>query len=152
MNSFLQLLRKLLLVGSGLSFLFFAVLTTVNIDWSAKSYALAPVGIGGDSEFRAVFMGFWLGLAILFFQSVRHYRVAILGDMAFMLTLFQSLGRLYSFVVDGIPPTQFIIYFVAEFSSSVIGLLIRPHGTPLHRVEPSPTTKPSSFWMPNRST
>ena len=90
-------MRKLLLVGDGLIFLFFAVATAVNIDWAANSYALTPVGIGGDSEFRAVFMGFWLGLTLLFFQSFRHYRVAILGDMAFMLTLFQSLGRLYSF-------------------------------------------------------
>jgi hypothetical protein len=129
MNSFLQLVRKLLLVGDGLVFLFFAIATAVNITWSAQSYALTPVGIGGDNEFRAVFMGFWLGLTILFFQSFRHYRVAILGDMAFMLTLLQSLGRLYSFAVDGIPPKQFIAYFVMEFTTSLIGLLIRPNAT-----------------------
>jgi hypothetical protein len=130
MNSFLQLVRKLLLVGDGLTFLFFAIATAVNITWSANSYALTPVGIGGDSEFRAVFMGFWFGLTILFFQSLRRYHLAILGDMAFILVLCQSLGRLYSFAVDGIPPKQFVAYFVMEFTTSLIGLLIRPNAAP----------------------
>src|SRR4051794_29939369 len=97
MNNFLQLLRKLLLVANGLTFLYFAICTTVNIDKTAAFYALGLVGIGGHNEFRAVFMGFWLGLTILFFTSVKHYRVAVLGDMAFMLVLLQSLARVYSF-------------------------------------------------------
>src|SRR5689334_18142350 len=107
----LQLLRKLLLVANGLTVLFFARCTTVNIEKSAAFYAFTLVGIGGHDEFRAVFMGFWLGLTLIFFTSVKHYRVAILGDMAFMLVLLQSLGRLYSFAVDGIPPTRFVAFF-----------------------------------------
>lgn len=130
MSSFLQFLRKLLLVGDGLTFLFFAVCTTVSIGYTADFYALTPVAIGGDSEFRAVFMGFWLGLTILFFQALRRYRLAILGDMAFMLVLCQSLGRLYSMAVDGMPPARFVAFFVVEFTTSVIGLLIRPRQAP----------------------
>jgi len=126
-TNLLQLLRKLLLVANGLTFLFFAVCTTVDIDRTAAFYNLGLVGIGGHDEFRAVFMGFWLGLTILYFTSLKHYRVAVLGDMAFMLVLMQSLGRLYSFAVDGIPPFQFIAFFILEFSSSTIGLMIRPH-------------------------
>lgn len=53
--------------------------------------------------------------------------------------------------MDGIPRALFIAFFVMEFSSSVIGLLIRPHGTPLHWVEPGPTTRPSCWWIPGRS-
>lgn len=122
----MNLVRKLLLIGDGLIFLGFAISTVLNLKWTAAIYALIPDGIGGADEFHAVFLGFWLGLTVLFFYSVRHYRLAILGDMAFLLVLLQSLGRAYSFVVDGIPPTRFVLFFILEFSTSVIGLLIRP--------------------------
>jgi hypothetical protein len=127
MNKLLQLLRKILLIGNGMVFLWFAILTLVNIEASANSYALMMDGVDGHNEFRAVFMGFWVGLSLLFFQSARHYRLAVLGDVAFMLILFQSLARLYSFAVDGIPSVQFILYFILELTTSVVGLLIRPH-------------------------
>jgi hypothetical protein len=126
MNDLLQLLRKLLLIANGLVFLGFAISTTLNIDFTADFYAFTLNGIGGHNEFRAVFMGFWLGLTVIFLQSVRHYRVAVLGDMAFTLVLLQSLGRLYSFAADGIPPARFVAFFVLEFSSALVGLLIRP--------------------------
>jgi hypothetical protein len=150
MNDPLQLLRKVLLFVNALVFLGFAISTTVDIDFTAAVYALGLDGISGHNEFRAVFMGFWLGLTVLFIQAIRHYRLAIVGDLAFMLILFQSLARVYSFAVDGIPRFEFIAFFVMEFTSAVIGLLIRPHGTPLHWVEPSPTTRPSSLWRPSR--
>jgi hypothetical protein len=67
-----------------------------------------------------------------------------------MLVLFQSLGRLYSFAVDGIPPARFVAFLVLEFGSAVIGLMIRPHGTPLHWEDPEDSDRPSSWWFLNR--
>jgi hypothetical protein len=147
MKDLLQLLRKLLLIANGLVFLGFAISTTVAFDFTTAFYALTPVGIGGHNEFRAVFMGFWLGLTVLFFQAVRRYQLAIVGDLAFMLVLFQSLARLYSFAVDGIPPAKFVAFFVLEFSSAAIGLMIRPHGAPLHWNDPEHGGRPSCWWF-----
>ena len=131
MKDSLQLLRKLLLIGNGLVFLGFAVSTTLDIEFTAAFYAFTLNGVGGHNEFRAVFKGFWVGLSLTFFQSVRHYRVAVLGDMAFMMVLLQSLGRLYSFAADGIPEARFVAFFVLEFATSLVGLLIRPKQAPL---------------------
>ncbi len=122
----MTLVRKLLLIANGLTFLGFAISTLLSLDRTAHIYALIPDGIGGANEFHAVYLGFWLGLTIASFRAVRHYQVAILGDTVFLLTLMQSLGRAYSFMVDGIPPTRFILFFVAEFFVGVVGLLIRP--------------------------
>jgi hypothetical protein len=150
MKDLLQLVRKLLLISNGLIFMVFAISTMVDVEFTSDFYAHTPKGIGGYNEFRAVFMGFWLGLTVLFFQAVRRYRLAIVGDLAFMLVLFQSLARLYSFAVDGIPPAKFIAFFVLELSSAVIGLMIRPHGTPLHWEDPEDSDRPSSWWFLNR--
>lgn len=151
MNDPLQILRKLLLATNALVFLGFAISTTLDIRYTSAFYALGLIAIGGHDEFRAVFMGFWLGLTVLFVQAIRRYNLAIVGDLAFMLVLFQGLGRLYSFAVDGIPPTRFLAFFVLEVGTSLVGLLIRPHGVPMHWVEPPPTTRPSSWWLPGRA-
>jgi hypothetical protein len=128
MNSpLLQWVRKLFLLGNGLTFLGFAIATTVNLTWTATLYGYTLNGVGGANEFRAVYMGFWLGLTYGFFRALKHYNLAILGDVMFTLVFMQSLGRLYSFAVDGIPPLQFVLFFVLEFVTAGIGLLIRPH-------------------------
>jgi hypothetical protein len=125
--SLAQWVRKLFLLGNGLTFLGFAISTTLNITFTATLYGYTLNGIGGANEFRAVYMGFWLGLTLGFFLSLKHYRLAILGDVLFAMVLLQSLGRLYSFAVDGIPPTRFILFFALEFVTAGIGLMIRPN-------------------------
>lgn len=151
MNDPLQLLRKLMLLVNALVFLGFAISTTLDIDWSSAFYALGLDGISGHDEFRAVFMGFWLGLTVLFIQAIRHYPLAIVGDLGFMLVLFQSLARLYSFAVDGIPDERFVVFFVLECGTSIVGLLIRPHGAPMHWVDPSSTRPSVWLWVLGRS-
>ena len=136
-SSALQWLRKLLLIANGLTFLVFAISTLVNATFTATVYGYTLNGVGGANEFHAVYMGFWLGLTTGFFLAVRHYRVAILGDVMLMLVLFQSLGRVYSFVVDGIPPTRFVVFFAAELLAAGVGLMIRP------RDETAPVAHPT---------
>lgn len=49
-----------------------------------------------------------------------------MGDIALIMVLLQSLGRLLSFVVDGKPSERFIFVFFLELVSSIFGLLMRP--------------------------
>jgi hypothetical protein len=137
----LNFIRKWQLVGNGLTFAGFAIASIVNLHGTADFYGYTLNGVGGENEFRAVYMGFWFGLTLLFLTSVRYYHLAILGDMALTLTLFQALGRLVSFALDGIPPTQFVVFFWAELLSAGVGLLIRPQ--PETPREPAATPAPA---------
>lgn len=120
-------IRKLILIGDGLAFGGIAVGVLFSVNTFVKFYGYTlPLGVDGLNEFRAVYVGFWLGLMILFFTAVRKYELAILGDMALLMVLLQSMGRLISFILDGIPSWMFVTFFVLEASSSVIALLIRP--------------------------
>jgi hypothetical protein len=119
-------IRKVLLVGNGLTFLLIAIGVLFSIEKAAYLYGYTLNGIGGHNEFRAVYIGFWIGLTILFFTAARKINLPILGDIALVMVLLQSLGRLLSFVVDGIPDQRFIIVFFLEFVSSVVGLMMRP--------------------------
>ena len=123
---FLILLRKLLLIGNALTFLTIAAYALVATDKAASVYGYTLVGLDGHNEFRAVYIGFWMGLSILFFTAARRVEQPLLGDMGLMMVLLQSCGRILSFVLDGIPTLPFVIIFFLEFGSSVIGLLIRP--------------------------
>ena len=120
-------IRKMILIGDGLAFGGIAVGVLFSVNTFVKFYGYTlPLGVDGLNEFRAVYIGFWLGLTVLFFTAVRKYDLAILGDMGLLMVLLQSIGRLISFVLDGIPSWMFVTFFVLEFSSSVIALLIRP--------------------------
>jgi hypothetical protein len=119
----------MLLIGNGLTFLFIAVGVLFATNKAAYLYGYTLNGVDGLNEFRAVYIGFWIGLTILFFTAARKIRLALLGDLAFLLVLLQSLGRLLSFALDGIPSERFIIVFFLEFITSVIGLLARPQAS-----------------------
>jgi hypothetical protein len=119
-------LRKLNLIGNGLTFLFIAGYVLFNIDKAAYFYGYTLNGAGGDNEFRAVYMGFWIGLTVLFFVAAWKIETPILGDIAALMILLQALGRLLSFLLDGKPSERFIIVFFIELISSVFGLLMRP--------------------------
>jgi hypothetical protein len=122
-------IRRMLLIGNGLTFLFIAVGVLFATNKAAYLYGYTLNGVDGLNEFRAVYIGFWIGLTILFFTAARKIRLAVLGDLAFLLVLLQSLGRLLSFALDGIPSERFIIVFFLEFITSVIGLLARPQAS-----------------------
>jgi len=119
-------LRKVNLVGNGLAFLFIAGYVLFNTEKAAYLYGYTLNGADGYNEFRAVYIGFWLGLTILFFAAAWKINVPILGDIAALMVLLQALGRLLSFLMDGKPSERFIIVFFLELTSSVFGLLMRP--------------------------
>ncbi|HEY7402045.1 MAG TPA: DUF4345 family protein [Candidatus Angelobacter sp.] len=119
-------IRRILLLGNGLIFLLIALGVLFAVDKAAYIYGYTLNGVGGHNEFRAVYMGFWVGLTVLFFTAARKIETPLLGDLALLMVLLQSLGRVVSFVIDGKPPIQFILVFFLEISSSVLGLLMRP--------------------------
>lgn len=127
-------IRRIMLFGNGLTFLLIAAYVFFATDKAAYLYGYKLNGVDGLNEFRAVYMGFWIGLTILFFTAARRIEFALLGDLGFILVLMQSLGRLLSFIVDGRPSTRFIVVFFLEFVTSLAGLLIRPQtSTPEQR-------------------
>lgn len=119
-------LRKINLIGNGLAFLFIAGYVFFNTEKAAYLYGFTLNGADGHNEFRAVYMGFWIGLTILFFAAASKIELPILGDIAALMVLLQALGRLLSFLLDGKPSERFIIVFFLELTSSVFGLLMRP--------------------------
>jgi hypothetical protein len=119
-------IRRWVLIGNGLTFLFIAGYVLCFIDKAAYLYGYTLNGIDGHNEFRAVYIGFWIGLTILFFTAAKRIDLPVLGDLGLLMILLQSLGRLLSFMVDGKPSERFIIVFFLEFISALIGLLMRP--------------------------
>jgi len=119
-------IRKWILIGNGLTFLFIAGYVLCFIDKAAYLYGYTLNGIDGHNEFRAVYIGFWIGLTILSFAAAWKIELPLLGDLALLMVFLQSLGRLLSFIVDGKPSERFIVVFFLEFISALIGLLMRP--------------------------
>ncbi len=123
-------IRKLMLIGNGFTFLFIACYVVYNTAHAAYLYGYTLNGpVDGLNEFRAVYIGFWIGLTILFFTAAKKLQLAILGDLALLLVMLQSLGRLMSFAVDGIPDKRFVLVFFLEFGTSLLGLIMRPRPT-----------------------
>ena len=120
------LIRRFVLFGNGLTFSLIAVYVLVFLDKAAFLYGYTLNGLDGRNEFRAVYVGFWIGLAILFFTATWRIDLPLLGDLALVMVLLQSLGRLLSFVVDGKPSERFMFVFFLEIVSSLLGLSMRP--------------------------
>lgn len=129
MASMANLIRRIMLIGNGLTFLGIAIGVLLATSKAAYLYGYTLNGVDGLNEFRAVYIGFWIGLTVLFFTAARKLELTLLGDIGFLMVLLQSLGRLLSFVVDGKPSERFIVVFFLEFLTGLIGLLIRPRFT-----------------------
>jgi hypothetical protein len=119
-------IRRIVLLGNGLTFLLLAIYVLFATGKAAYFYGYTLNGVDGLNEFRAVYIGFWIGLTILFFAAAWRIDLALLGDLALLMVLLQALGRLLSFAVDGMPSRRFVIFFFLEIVSSLIGLLMRP--------------------------
>ena len=124
MSPMKTLIRRIMLAGNGLTFLGIAAGVLFAADKAAYLYGYTLNGV--LNEFRAVYIGFWIGLTVLFFIAARKIEFTLLGDIGFVMVLLQALGRLLSFVMDGKPSERFIVVFFLELITSVVGLLIRP--------------------------
>jgi hypothetical protein len=119
-------IRKIILLGNALTFLLLGGFVLFSTQKAAYFYGYTLNGADGFNEFRAVYIGFWFGLTILFSASAWKIDISLIGDVALIMVLLQSLGRLLSFAIDGIPGTRFVVFFFLEIISSLLGLIMRP--------------------------
>jgi hypothetical protein len=78
------------------------------------------------NEFRAVFTGFWLGLAALMITAARRPENVVLGDLCGLALALQAGGRLLSVVLDGVPRSDWIVIMVGEAIAGATVLILRP--------------------------
>ena len=96
-------LRRLNLAGIGLTFLFIAGYVLFNIEKAAYLYGYTLNGVDGHNEFRAVYMGFWIGLTVLFFIAAWKIEVPILGDIPI-------LGKAFSGTYESSERTELVFF------------------------------------------
>src|SRR5690242_3676312 len=95
--------RRLALALSGLTFASIGLLALFMPVAVARVYGFALLGVEGLDEFRAVYTGFWLSLAVAMITAARRTDVPLLGDICGVMLLLQALGRAASFALDGRP-------------------------------------------------
>lgn len=78
------------------------------------------------NEFRAVYVGMWLAMAALLILAFRRVDDPLLGDAAAVLMLGQTLGRLLSVALDGLPGARIWPMFVLEGLGGLALLWVRP--------------------------
>jgi len=78
------------------------------------------------SEFRAIYVGLWLATAVLMVVALRRVREALLGDLCAILVLGQTVGRVVSLLLDGMPSGRVWPMFVLEALDGVALLVVRP--------------------------
>lgn len=117
--------RTFSLAASGITF---AVIGLLALVWPVRvshEYAFVLDGTSGLNEFRAIYTGFWLSLGVAMITAARRPDVPLLGDICGVMLLFQALGRLVSFTLDGMPRAPFIAAFFLELSGAVTILALK---------------------------
>ncbi|MBS2028246.1 MAG: DUF4345 family protein [Deltaproteobacteria bacterium] len=113
-------LRRMALAGSGLTFFAIAIAALAAPRVVAAQYHVALDGPVNFNEFRAVFSGFWLGLAGTMLLAARRPQERLLGDCCGLMIGFQATARLVSFALDGVPDVKFVGVAVLELVSAAL--------------------------------
>lgn len=113
-------LRRLALLLSGLTFAVIALASLVAPRLVAPQYAFSLEAPGALNQFRAVFTGFWAGLAWLMLSSARSRELERTGTFAGILIGLQALARVASLVLDGVPPPTFLAATGAELVTAAL--------------------------------
>jgi hypothetical protein len=119
-------LRQVLLGLTAAVFAGIAVASLVAPRTMAEGVGYSLASVDAFSEFRAVYVGLWLATAALFVIALRRVELAILGDLCALLVLGQTLGRMASLFLDGVPSGRVWPMFVLEAVGGVALLLVRP--------------------------
>jgi uncharacterized protein DUF4345 len=82
------------------------------------------------NEFRAIYVGLWLATAGLLLIALRRIDEPLLGDLAAMLVLGQTGGRLLSLLLDGTPSARIWPMFILEAIGGLVLLIVRPSEAP----------------------
>ena len=128
MNPSMRLFRRIAIASSGLTFGTIGALALFLPVAVARAYGLTLDGVNGLDEFRAVYTGFWFSLAVAMITAARRDDNPLLGDICGVMLLFQALGRLASFGLDGRPGWPFVAAFIAELAGALTILAPRVLG------------------------
>src|SRR5690349_973030 len=120
----LALLRRIVLAGSGATFAIIAALAVVFPHQVAARYGM-HLDFETMNEFRAVFMGFWIGLAAMMITAAKRPEETLLGDLCGLALLLQTGGRLVSVCLDGVPQLPLLLAMIGEAIAGAIVLVGR---------------------------
>jgi hypothetical protein len=122
--------RRVLLLLTAIVFAGLAVASLLAPHAMAKGIGYTLDSVDALSEFRAVYVGLWLATAALLVVAARRVDEPLLGDLGAMLVLGQTLGRVLSLVLDGVPSGRVWPMFVLEAVGGLALLIVRPGATP----------------------
>ena len=126
MNQFKIKTRRVVLVIVGLGYLGIGIAALFDLRFIVEQYGFGFLGPNSFNGFRGLFNGFFFAFAFIYFLAAKKIDQPLLGDVAGIIILAESLGRLLSFIIDGAPDFIFIRAFLSEFIPGVIILLTRP--------------------------
>lgn len=118
--------RQLLLGLTALVFTSLAVASLVMPHTMARGLGYSLDSVDALSEFRAIYVGLWLATAVLLVIALRRVQEAILGDLCAILVLGQTLGRMVSLMLDGMPSGKVLPMLLLEAIGGVALLVVRP--------------------------
>ncbi len=113
------LVRRVALIVSGLTLLVIAAIAIPFPRLVAAHYGVSLADRSSYSEFRAVFIGAWIGIGTLMLVAARRRDLPILGNLCAVLILCIAGGRALSFVLDGTVEGRFVLAFAAELASGL---------------------------------
>ena len=119
------IVRSAALYVSAATLVVISLTALVSPDLVARSYGL-HLAHETMSEFRAVFVGGFLGQAVVMALAARRRDVPLLGDACGVLILAQALGRALSFGLDGTLEPRFVLAFAAELAAGLAVVFTRP--------------------------
>jgi len=123
-------LRQAILTLASLAFAGIAVGSLLAPHKMADGLGYTLGSVDALSEFRAIYVGLWLSIAAVLLIAGRHVEQGLLGDLAALLILGQTLGRLLSLVLDGPPTSRIWPMFALETLGGIALLLVRPGALP----------------------
>jgi hypothetical protein len=116
-----MLIRRGLLFGSGIVFGVIGLAAIFAPRAVAAQYGFSSVeGTDALNELRAIFIGFWWGLALLLITAARKPEAVLLGDLAGAMIGLQALARALSFALDGMPSAKVIAAFAGELLTALV--------------------------------
>ena len=118
--------RRGLLIAAALVFVVIAIASLLIPHQMAEGLGYRLDNVDALNEYRAVYVGVWMATAIIFLVAARHIEQSLLGDLAAILILGQTAGRVLSCLLDGFPSARVWPMFILELVGGVAILLIRP--------------------------
>lgn len=121
-----DLLRQLLLGSTAAIFLFFVAWALAGRASLARVLGYELVAPNGESEFGAVYIGLFLGQALLCIFAITRIRDSAVGDLAAVFLLLQPVGRIPSLIRHGAPTGLLRVLFLMEMFGGAALLVVRP--------------------------